>query len=43
MIKKELYAAPETVVLELRFEGVICQSTDLPGGTGYGFEDGGEG
>ena len=26
MIKKELYAAPETEVLELRLEGVIATS-----------------
>ena len=26
MIKKELYAAPETEVLELRYEGFICLS-----------------
>ena len=28
MIKKELYAAPETEVLELRLEGVIAFSGD---------------
>lgn len=33
MSKKELYAAPETEVLELRLEGVIATS---PGGTGEG-------
>ena len=31
MIKKELYAAPETEVLELRLEGVIASSTEQPG------------
>ena len=29
MIKKELYAAPETEVLELRLEGVIATSGQL--------------
>ena len=28
MRQKELYAAPETEVLELRFEGFICLSGD---------------
>ena len=28
MIKKELYAAPTTEVLELRLEGVIATSTE---------------
>ena len=28
MIKKELYAAPETEVLELRLEGMIAASED---------------
>ena len=28
MKKKELYAAPETEVLELRLEGVIAASTE---------------
>ena len=39
MKKKELYAAPETEVLELRLEGVIAVSGD---GNGEGFleEDG---
>ena len=32
-MKKEMYAAPETEVLELRLEGVIATS---PGGEGEG-------
>ena len=31
MIKKELYAAPETEVLVLRLEGVIAASGDSEG------------
>ena len=31
MIKKELYAAPEIEVLELRLEGVIAASTEQMG------------
>ena len=31
MKKKELYAAPETEVLELRLEGVIATSGSVPG------------
>jgi hypothetical protein len=27
MTEKELYAAPSTVVLELRSEGIVCSST----------------
>ena len=39
MKKKELYAAPETEVLELRLEGVIATSVDEYGnGTGEGIE-----
>lgn len=30
-----LYEAPETTVLELKFEGIICQSGELPGMPGY--------
>ena len=39
MKKKELYAAPETEVLELRLEGVIAasmESGELPGWTDGG-------
>ena len=31
MRQKELYAAPETEVLELRPEGMICQSGQIEG------------
>jgi len=48
MKKKELYAAPEVLILNLTSEGFICMSGELPegtepGGTGSGFGDGGEG
>jgi len=36
MIKKELYAAPETEVLELRLEGVIASS---PNGSNESLEE----
>lgn len=36
-MKKLLYAAPETEVLELRFEGVICTSGN---NEGLGQDDG---
>lgn len=34
MMKKELYAAPATEVLELRLEGVIATSWDTDGASG---------
>ena len=36
MIKKELYAAPEIEVLELRLEGVIAGSPNDQSGSGDG-------
>lgn len=38
MIKKELYAAPKTEVLELRLEGVIAVS-DPQYGSGWSDQD----
>lgn len=41
MKKKELYASPETEVMEIRLEGVIATSTDVSGlGLGDPFSGG---
>jgi len=37
MKKKELYAAPETEVLELHLEGSVLQNTSETESTGGGF------
>lgn len=39
MKEKELYYSPETVVIDLKTEGVICASGDL---TAPDFENGGQ-
>lgn len=43
MTKKELYTSPEVDVLEIKFEGVICQSGEFgaPGlpGPGLGLDN----
>ena len=39
MKEKELYYSPETVVIDLKMEGVICASGDL---TAPDFENGGQ-
>lgn len=39
MIKKELYAAPETEVLELHLENSVLVNSGNPGGTANGFDD----
>jgi len=33
--QNELYEAPESIVQELKFEGIICTSGDVPGRPGY--------
>ncbi|GEM_PF-6215179 len=33
--QNELYEAPESIVQELKFEGIICTSGDVPGMPGY--------
>ena len=44
MMKKELYAAPETEVLELSIENAILDTSILGGGDGQlpGWESGGD-
>ena len=33
--RKEIYKVPETEVLELKIEGVVCQSGDIPNSDPY--------